>query len=34
VTTFGYGRHACPAQRFSIEAIRHTVAALVGRYAL
>jgi cytochrome P450 len=34
VTTFGHGRHACPAQRFSLSAIARTVRRLVGSYAL
>src|SRR5581483_2415262 len=34
VSTFGHGRHACPAQRFSISAIRIAVRALVERFAL
>jgi hypothetical protein len=32
VANFGHGRHSCPAQSFSIEAIRHAVAALVARF--
>ncbi len=32
VTTFGHGRHACPAQVFSIAAIRRTVERLLGHY--
>jgi cytochrome P450 len=34
VSTFGHGRHACPAQRFSISAIRIAVRALVEAYDL
>jgi len=34
VSTFGHGRHACPAQRFSISAIRIAVRRLVDRYHL
>jgi cytochrome P450 len=34
VSTFGHGRHACPAQRFSISAIRIAVRALVERFDL
>ena len=34
VTTFGHGRHSCPAQGFSIAAIRHGVRELVLRYQL
>jgi cytochrome P450 len=34
VTTFGHGRHTCPAQRFSLSAIARTVRALVDAYAL
>ena len=34
VSTFGHGRHACPAQRFSISAIRIAVRALVDTYEL
>lgn len=33
VTTFGHGRHSCPAQGFSIAAIRHAVSELVARYS-
>lgn len=32
VSTFGHGRHSCPAQRFSISAIRIAVRRLVERY--
>lgn len=32
VSTFGHGRHACPAQRFSISAIRIAVRRLVDAY--
>ncbi|MBW2272702.1 MAG: cytochrome [Deltaproteobacteria bacterium] len=32
VTTFGHGRHACPAQRFSISAICDAVGALITDY--
>jgi len=34
VSTFGHGRHACPAQRFSISAIRIAVRALVDTFEL
>ncbi len=34
VTTFGHGRHACPAQRFSISAMRIALRALVDGYEL
>lgn len=34
VTTFGHGAHACPAMRFSIEAIQHFASELVRRFAL
>jgi hypothetical protein len=34
VSTFGHGIHTCPAQRFSISAIRVAVRATVERYAL
>ncbi len=34
VTTFGHGRHTCPAQSFSLQAITATVAALVDRFDL
>jgi len=34
VSTFGHGRHACPAQRFSIAAIRIAVGALCRRFDL
>ncbi len=34
VTTFGHGRHACPAQRFSLSAIVRTVRRLVDAYEL
>jgi len=34
VSTFGHGRHSCPAQRFSISAIRIAVRRLVDRFAL
>ena len=32
VSTFGHGRHSCPAQRFSISAIRIALRRLVDRY--
>jgi cytochrome P450 len=32
VSTFGHGRHSCPAQRFSISAIRVAVRRLVDAY--
>jgi cytochrome P450 len=34
VSTFGHGRHACPAQRFSISAIRIALRRLLERYQL
>jgi len=34
VSTFGYGRHSCPAQRFSISAIRISLRRLIERYEL
>jgi len=34
VSTFGHGRHSCPAQRFSISAIRIALRRLIERYAL
>jgi hypothetical protein len=34
VSTFGHGIHVCPAQRFSISAIRAAVIALIDRYHL
>jgi cytochrome P450 len=34
VSTFGHGRHSCPAQRFSISAIRIALQRLFQRYAL
>ncbi len=34
VSTFGHGIHVCPAQRFSISAIRAAVIALIDRYDL
>jgi cytochrome P450 len=34
VSTFGHGRHACPAQRFAISAIRISVRRLLERYEL
>jgi hypothetical protein len=34
VSTFGHGRHSCPAQRFSISAIRIAIRRLLERYAL
>jgi cytochrome P450 len=34
VSTFGHGRHTCPAQRFSISAIRTAVQRLVERFEL
>ena len=34
VSTFGHGRHSCPAQRFSITAIRIAVRALLERFEL
>lgn len=34
VSTFGHGRHSCPAQRFSLHAIRIALRRLLDRYAL
>jgi cytochrome P450 len=34
VSTFGHGRHACPAQRFSISAIRIAIRHLIERFEL
>ena len=34
VTTFGFGSHRCPAQRFSLSAITRTVQRLVDNYEL
>src|SRR5262249_20688009 len=34
VSTFGHGRHACPAQRFAVSAIRVAVRRLVDGWAL
>jgi len=34
VSTFGHGRHACPAQRFAISAIRISLRRLLERYEL
>ena len=34
VSTFGHGRHSCPAQRFSISAIRISLRRLLERYEL
>ena len=34
VSTFGHGRHSCPAQRFSISAIRIAIRRLLERYRL
>ncbi len=34
VSTFGHGRHSCPAQRFSISAIRIAIRRLVDHYDL
>jgi cytochrome P450 len=34
VTTFGHGRHTCPAQRFSLSAITRTVRRLLDAYVL
>jgi cytochrome P450 len=34
VSTFGHGRHSCPAQRFSISAIRIALRRLVEHYRL
>jgi cytochrome P450 len=32
VTTFGFGPHRCPAQRFSLSAITRVVRGLAARY--
>ena len=34
MTTFGFGPHRCPAQRFSLSAITRTVARLADNYEL
>jgi cytochrome P450 len=34
VSTFGHGRHSCPAQRFSITAIRISIRRLLERFEL
>jgi cytochrome P450 len=34
VSTFGHGRHACPAQRFAISAIRIALRRLIDRFEL
>ncbi len=34
VSTFGHGRHSCPAQRFSISAIRISLRGLLERFEL
>ncbi|MCS5616979.1 MAG: cytochrome P450, partial [Pirellulales bacterium] len=34
VSTFGHGRHSCPAQRFSISAIRIALRQLLDRFDL
>src|SRR6185295_14876361 len=34
VSTFGHGRHSCPAQRFSISAIRISIRRLLDAYDL
>jgi cytochrome P450 len=34
VSTFGHGRHSCPAQRFSISAIRIAITRLLEHYEL
>jgi len=34
VSTFGHGRHSCPAQRFAITAIRVSIRRLLERYEL
>ena len=34
VSTFGHGRHACPAQRFAISAIRIALRRLLARFEL
>jgi cytochrome P450 len=34
VTTYGHGKHTCPAHRFSTSAIRHSVGEIFRRYDL
>jgi cytochrome P450 len=34
VTTYGHGKHTCPAHRFSTAAIRHSVGEILRRYEL
>jgi cytochrome P450 len=34
VSTFGHGKHSCPAQRFSISAIRTALRRLIDAYEL
>ncbi|MBT8468254.1 MAG: cytochrome P450, partial [Deltaproteobacteria bacterium] len=34
VTTYGHGKHTCPAHRFSTSAIRHSVGEIFRRYEL
>ncbi|MBT8470655.1 MAG: SCP2 sterol-binding domain-containing protein [Deltaproteobacteria bacterium] len=34
VTTYGHGKHMCPAHRFSTSAIRHSVGEIFRRYEL
>jgi cytochrome P450/putative sterol carrier protein len=34
VTTYGHGKHTCPAHRFSTSAIRHAVGEIFRRYEL
>lgn len=34
VTTFGHGKHSCPAQGFSISAIRHSISRLLEKYEI
>jgi cytochrome P450 len=34
VSTFGHGRHSCPAQRFSVSAIRVALTGLLARFEL
>jgi len=34
VTTYGHGKHTCPAHRFSTSAIRHATSELFERFEL
>jgi cytochrome P450 len=34
VTTYGHGKHTCPAHRFSTSAIRHSVGEIFRRFEL